>query len=114
MAIEVTARHMDASEALLSYARGKAEWIMAEFPRVEHVHVILDQAKRRQITHVVLQAKNHLRTEAEEEAENMRASIDNAFEKIETQLRRQRDKVQNHKTVMKHVEESRQKGEPLT
>jgi len=101
---------MDASDMLQDYARAKGEEVTAEFPRVEHVHMILDMEKRRQIAEVVVQARNHIRLEAAEESENMRASIDAAAEKITKQLRRLRDKVQDHKITMKHVQAERSRG----
>jgi ribosome-associated translation inhibitor RaiA len=37
----------------------------------------------------------------------MRISVDTAFEKVEKQLRRLRDKVQDRKQTMRHVEQGR-------
>lgn len=110
MSIEVTARHMDASDMLQDYARTKGEEVATEFPRVEHVHVILDMEKRRQIAEVVVQARDHIRLEAAGESENMRVSIDAAVEKTTKQLRRLRDKVQDHKAAMKYVQAERSRG----
>jgi len=107
MSIEVTARHMHATEAIQEYSRGKAADLIRDFPRVEHVHVILNVEKHRKIAEVVVQAGNHIRLEAAEASDNMRASTDSAMEKIGRQLRRLRDKVQDHKTTMKHVEARR-------
>jgi putative sigma-54 modulation protein len=95
MSIEITSRHVHATEQVQDYARGKAEVLAAEFPRIEHVHVILDVEKHRQIAEVVVQAKNHIRVEAEETSDNMFASIDSAFEKGERQMRKHRKKVQD-------------------
>ncbi|MBN1556534.1 MAG: ribosome-associated translation inhibitor RaiA [Lentisphaerae bacterium] len=88
---------MDATVPLQDYARRKAEAVMEIFSRVEHVHVILDVQRHLSIAEAVVQAKNHIRTEAREESDNMQASIDGAFDKIERQLRRRRDKVQDHR-----------------
>lgn len=110
MPIEVTARHIHATDVVQDYARDKANIIVKEFPRVEHIHVILDVQKHRNIAEIVVQAKNHIRVEAVESSDNMRASIDLAFEKVEKQLRKLRDKVQDHKLTMKYVEEDRVRG----
>ena len=98
MAIEITARHMHATVPLQEYARRKAEALMGEFSRVEHVHVILDVQKHLNIAEVVVQARNRVRSEARHESDNMQVSTDAAFDKAEKQLRRQRDKVQDHRT----------------
>jgi len=110
MTIEVTVRHGEAGTALQAYARGKAEALEAEFPRVERVHVILGAEKRMRVAEVVVQAGNHVRAEAAEEAANPRQAVDWAFEKIEKQLRRTVDKIQDHKSAMKHFEARRSRG----
>lgn len=97
MSVEITGRHMHATAGLQEYARRKAEGIVEDFTRVEHVHVILDVEKHRNIAEIVVQAKNHIRVEAVESSDNMRTSIDGAFDKAERQLRKQRDKVQEHR-----------------
>jgi putative sigma-54 modulation protein len=97
MSVDVTARHMHASDPLQNYARAKGEKLIDEFPRVEHVHIILDREKRRNIVEIVVQAKNRIRVEAEESSENVRAAVDLATDKAEKQLRRLRDKVQEHR-----------------
>jgi ribosomal subunit interface protein len=111
MSIEVTARHIDVGEEWQTYARGKAEALMAEFPKTEHVHVILDYFRHRFVAEVVAQSKKHVRVEAAETTDNMRMSIDSAFEKVEKQLRKVMDKVHDHKVVMKHAEAQRTRGE---
>lgn len=103
MPIEITARHMHATKEIQDYARRKAKKIVEEFPGVEHVHVILDIEKHRNLAEVVVQARSHIRVEAEEATNRMSMSIDIAVDKVEKQLRRLRDKVQDHKAVMKHA-----------
>lgn len=101
MSIEVTVRHGENKEALQRYARERAEALMEEFPRVEHVHVILDEQKLNKVAEFVIQGKNHIRIGIKESAEVMRTAIDEAYTKSEAQLRRLRDKIQDHKPAMK-------------
>jgi putative sigma-54 modulation protein len=98
MAIEVTARHMGPSPELQDYARERAERLLEAFPRIEHIHVILNvETHRRHTAEIVVQAKE-LRAESAETSDNLRASIDLAAEKIERQLRRTREKrVASHR-----------------
>ena len=105
MSVEVTARHQQISPGLQQSVREKAETLAADFSRVEHVHVILDKEARDYKAEVVVQAKNHIRVEADETAESMRAAIDMAFEKAERQLRKLRDKVQNHRPKVKELDD---------
>jgi putative sigma-54 modulation protein len=101
MSIEVTVRHMDVKGDLQDYARGKAEMIVEEFPKVEYVHVILDLEKHRHIAEVFAQSKMHVRVEAKESSNDMKASIDMAINKVEKQLRKFSDRAHDHKIVMK-------------
>lgn len=97
MSIEITVRHIDVSPGLQAYARERAEILSAEFPRVEYVHVILDAEKHRRMAEITVQGKNRIRVEADAETENIQASLDAAFEKVERQLRKHRDRVQEHR-----------------
>jgi len=108
MAVEITERHMQKMPDVNEYAREKGERLENEFPRVEHVHVILDTFRHRYTAEIVVQAKNHIRLESSDTSSNMRASIDASTEKMEKQLRKLRDKVQDHRDAMKHTESSRQ------
>ena len=109
MPIEVTARHMHATEDLQDYARRMAEETLEEFPLIEHIHVILDIEKhgKRHLAEVVLQVKRHGTVEAAGSTDNLRASIDLAFEKAQRQVGKLRDKVQDHKSAMKKTESQR-------
>ncbi len=101
MSVEVTVRHGDNKDAVQRYARERAEALMEEFPRVEHVHVILDEQKLAKECEFVVQGKNHIRIGTKEHSEVMRTAIDEAYSKVEAQLRRLRDKMQDHKPAMK-------------
>lgn len=104
MPIEITARHMEISSGMQEYSRELAESLMRDFPRVEHVHIILDEQKHIKIAEVVVQAKNHIRIEAMEKTDKLRTSIDSVIDKMERQLRKHRDKAQDHKLSMKYKE----------
>ncbi len=108
MSIEVTARHMHDAEGVQDYAKSKAERMCEDFDRIEHVHVVLDIEKHRNIAKVFLQARGHLRLEADETSDDMYKSIDEAFDKAEVQLRKVQDKVRDHKGVMRENERTKE------
>ena len=112
MAIEITSRHMHVSPDIQEYVRQSIERLIEHFPRVEHVHVILDHEKHLSIAEVVVQAKNHIRVEAKKSSKNIRMSFDDAANKVEKQLRRLRDKAQSHK-VRKNAEIKGKKGSSI-
>lgn len=107
MSIEVTVRNDDIAKNTQDYVKSRAEEIMAEFTRVEHIHVTLNKEHHKFIVHIFAQAKNHIRVEAEAEDENINTAIEGAIDKASKQLRKLRDKIQDHKVVMKHVESHR-------
>jgi putative sigma-54 modulation protein len=110
MTVDITARHMEATPALQEYARRKAEGLKEDYPRVESIHVILDVQKHLHIAEVVVQARNRFRSEAAEKAETMKAAIDAAVDKTERQLSRLRDRVQDHKQTMRHMENEKERS----
>ena len=97
MQISVTCRHMEVTPSLREHAIAKAEHDFIDFPRVESVHIILDVQKYLHKAEVIVQASSHLRVEGHEESEDMYYSIDKAVEKASKQLRKSRDKIQDHK-----------------
>ena len=97
MSIEITVRHMHGAPEAKLYAQEKAEKLMTQFPRVEHIHVILDMEKHRQFAEIVVQAKNHIHVEASETSDDLVNSVDVAFERTEKQLRKLREKIQDHR-----------------
>jgi putative sigma-54 modulation protein len=106
MQISVTARHMEITDAIRDYATEKTAEELDSFSRIERVHMILDHEKYRHQAELVIQAKNHIRVDAHAESEDMYVSIDQAVEKAGKQLRRLRDKIQDHKSREKlaHVD----------
>jgi len=116
--ISVTGRHMEITDAIRDYTHGKLQHALAEFPRIESVHVILDVEKYRHMAEVVVQAPNHIRVDARHESDDMYASIDSAVEKTEKQLHKLWDKMQDHKSREKlgrlesEAQVSEQQGEP--
>jgi len=99
MNISVTCRHMEVTDSLREHALDRTANQLKEFPRVESVHVILDVQKHNHRAEVVIQGANHIRVEADETSTDMYNSIDVALEKAAKQLRKLRDKVQDHKHI---------------
>ena len=97
MTIEITGRHVEVSDSMKHYAEKRLAKLVAEFPRVDKVHVILDIQKFTHMAEVVAHAARHIQLEAKATSENMYASIDEAVDKIEVQLRKVLDKRHDHK-----------------
>lgn len=93
MSIEITARHLKISKEMQDFAREKAAQLKDDFPKVEHIHVILDEQRHLFSAEFVLQIKALGKVEAKEENEKLPAAIELAFEKVDKQLRKHRQKV---------------------
>jgi putative sigma-54 modulation protein len=93
MSVEITARHLNITAELQEHARVRAAALAAAFPKVEHVHVILDVQRHLHVAEVVVQHKGLTRVEAKEATADMVAALDAAIVKVEKQLRKHRDKV---------------------
>ena len=96
MQIHITGRHVNITDAIREHIYEKLERCLSGLSRVQDVQVILELQKRTHTAEIVVKGKNHIHLEAESESENMYLSIDQAIEKIERQLRKKREKIQEH------------------
>lgn len=96
MQISITGRHVSVTSNIKDHVNEKLERCLGIFPRIETIHVILDLENRESVSEVVVQAANHIRITATEKSENLYDAIDRSIEHVERQLRRERDKSQDH------------------
>ncbi len=97
MQISITGRRMELTEALDNHARNRLEKIIDEFPRLLSAHMVLDVEKYRHIAELGLRGPHRSDVDAREESSDMYVSLDGVVEKALKQLRRQRDKIVDHK-----------------
>ena len=96
MQISITGRHVTVTDNVKAHVNEKLERCLGVFPRIESIHVILDEEKIYKISEIVIQAANHIRVTASEKSENLYDAIDRSIEHAERQMRKQRDKIQDH------------------
>ncbi|MES2504622.1 MAG: ribosome-associated translation inhibitor RaiA [Myxococcota bacterium] len=96
MQVSVTFRHLDPSEPLKQHALDKAAHIKKYLDDAAHVHVVLSAEKLVERADVQI-ASHGMMMRGKEESSDLYNSIDRAFEKIETQVKRYRDKLAGHK-----------------
>ena len=96
MQVNITGRHVTVTDNVKAHVNEKLERCLGLFPRIESIHVILDTESREQVSEIVIQAANHLRVTATEKSENLYDAIDRSIEHAERQMRKHRDKVQDH------------------
>jgi len=96
MQVSITGRHVNVTDNIKAHVDEKLERCLGMFPKIETVHVVLDQEKHDNVAEVVVQAANHIRITSTERSENLYDAIDRAVEHTELQMRKQRDKVQDY------------------
>jgi len=96
MQVNITGRHVKVTDNVKAHVDDKLERCLGVFPRIETIKVVLDTENRDQVAEVIIQAANHIRITAKESSENLYDAIDRSIEHAERQMRKQRDKIQDH------------------
>ncbi|MBN1903683.1 MAG: ribosome-associated translation inhibitor RaiA [Deltaproteobacteria bacterium] len=96
MDITVTFRHIDSTESLKEYAEEKLSKIGKYFDFPVDAHVVLTAEKFRRMADVTINVNGTV-IKAEEETEDMYAAIDQVMDKIETQVKKYREKTRNRR-----------------
>ncbi len=94
MRINVTFRHLDASDALREYVEQRFKKIKKYVDGPMDIDVVLSVEKFRQAVQVVISGDG-VRAAAREEQNEMRTAIDLVSDKIEKQLKKYKGKIHN-------------------
>jgi len=95
--IAVTFRHTEPTEALKKHAEDKLNHCLKKYLHQDtEAHVILSVEKRDHTAEIVLKSKNHdLSSKAT--TSDLYSAIDRLVEIVNTQLRKQKEKITEHK-----------------
>ena len=95
MNIEISGRHFDLTDALKEHVEHKLETIDRFYDGISDVHAILEVTSG--INHVHLQVRgNHIKLDSKSKAHDIYTAFDNAFDSLENQVRKFKDKMHNH------------------
>lgn len=94
MRINVTFRHLDASDTLREYVEQRFKKIKKYVDGPMDVDVVLSVEKFRQAVQVMISGDG-VRAAAKEEQNEMRAAIDLVSDKVEKQLKKYKEKIRN-------------------
>jgi putative sigma-54 modulation protein len=87
--ITVTGRHISITEPIREYALKKVEGLHLDYPRIIEAKVILDVPERhRQYAEILLYCAGHITIEADSEAADIYAAIDQTIDKIARRMRK--------------------------
>ncbi len=103
MQISVVGRGVRATKALRSYAESKVKKIEKYIPKATEAVVTLRVEKYRHIAEILIKGNKTL-IQAEGESNEMYTSIDNVMNKIVRQLKKYKEKRQDHKGKQKGIE----------
>lgn len=95
MQISVTGHHVDVTEALKNYVLEKMQRIERHFDKIVNVHVVLEVEKLVQKAEATVQV-NGASLFAQEESEDLYAAIDGMVDKLDRQVVKHKEKVQEH------------------
>jgi putative sigma-54 modulation protein len=96
MQVHITGRHVDITDGIREHVYDKVKRTLIDFPRVEDVRIVLELQKLMHTAEVVVQGKD-IHVDGAASSENMYTSIDEALIKAERQLRKLRQKMQDHR-----------------
>ncbi len=97
MNIFMTARHYELAPALRDYAENKVQHLKRFSDHIVKAHVVFSLEKYRHTVEITLHA-NGRDFVSIEESDDMYASLDRSVEKLESQLRRHKGRINRRKT----------------
>jgi len=118
MKMTITGRHLELDDDIRSYAEKKMRKAETYFDRIIEAQMILSAEKHRRIAEVTLNAKR-VTFHAQEETEDIYASIDGVMEKVDTQIKKHKKRLEDRKhqfievtSDLEQAEVSEQQAEP--
>ena len=96
MQLSVTFRHMEPSDKLKEYGHDKLARLEKYLDAVIDAELVLTVEKFRHRAEALI-VSNGIKIKAEEETDDMYAAIDMVADKLERQIKRQREKMKAHK-----------------
>lgn len=99
MQVNITFRHLEPTEALKSHATDKVEHVQRYIDRPSGAHVVLYLENLLHHADITLKAGPFL-VRGQAKSADMYASIDQAADKIERQLKKHKEKLKSHKAAV--------------
>jgi putative sigma-54 modulation protein len=96
MQLNLSGHHIEITEALRNYVSNKMERLERHFDHVTNMHVVLRVEKQRQKAEATLHVSG-ANLFANAEHEDMYAAIDALTDKLDRQIKKHKEKLQNHR-----------------
>jgi putative sigma-54 modulation protein len=95
--IKISARHGHLSEATQDFIREKAQKLLRIFERLTQIEVTVDLKSELKVVEFLVSAEHKHDFVASERNNDVLAAVDLVMAKLEGQLRRYKEKVQDHR-----------------
>ena len=106
MNLQISGRHLEVTPAIHDYVAGKIERTIRHFDNVIDVNVTLSVDKLKQKAEVTVHVPGK-DMHVEESGDDLYAAIDAMFDKLDRQVQKYKQKIQDHgrgQTVASHLE----------
>lgn len=97
MQVKIATRHGHISEATQAFIQEKAEKLLRFFERLTMIEITVDMQNEEKQVEFVVQAEHKHDFVAREAHPDLLAAVDMAMSKLEGQLRRYKEKIQDHR-----------------
>ena len=97
MQVKISARHGHLSEDLQEFIREKAQKLLRFFERLTMIEVTVDLENDLKRVEFVVSAEHKHDFVAQESSPDVRAAVDLVLDKLEKQIRKYKERVQDHR-----------------
>ncbi len=97
MQVAISCRHGSISDGVREYITSKAEKLLTYFERVTAIEVTVDFEKDRIQVEILVSAEHRPNLVARDEGAEVPATFDSALHKMEHQIRKYKEKIQDHR-----------------
>ncbi|MFO0919793.1 MAG: ribosome-associated translation inhibitor RaiA [Planctomycetaceae bacterium] len=99
MQVAITSRHGQLSPGAQDHMRQKAEKLLTFFERVTAISITTDVQHDDAVVEILVDAEHKHNFVATETASNVMAAFDSALHKMEQQIRKYKEKIQDHRRI---------------
>lgn len=96
MQVAITCRHGHLSPGAQDYLRDKAQKLLTYFERVTAITITADMQQDDPVVEILVDAEHKHNFVARESAPSVTAAFDSAMHKMEQQIRKYKEKIQEH------------------
>jgi putative sigma-54 modulation protein len=95
--VKITARHGHLSDATQQFIRDKAEKLLHIFQRLMMIEVLVDLKEEEKTVEFLVSAEHKHDFVARETAKDVLSAVDLVLHKLEQQVRKYKEKIQDHR-----------------